>query len=180
MTITSAIRPATADDATAIADVCTRAARVAYADLVTSDYLDRVVGYFFTAERVRREAVPGPDWFGFVVAEDAGAIVAVAGTGQSAHHAEACELFALYVDPAAQRRGIGRSLVEHALDGARDAGAARLDVAVMPGNSAAVRFYERCGFTPAGEREIYAPHGKEGGPPMALLLQRVLRPAGTR
>ena len=169
-----AIRPATQDDAIAIADVCIRAARGAYVDLVTRDYLDRVVGYFFDVERLRRETVPGLGWFGFAVAEDAGAIVAVAGTGRSAEHTEACELFALYVDPASQRRGIGRSLVEQAGDAAHEDGARRLDVAVMPGNLTAVRFYQTCGFTPAGEREIYAPHGKEGGPPVALLYSRNL------
>jgi len=174
MRSTLAIRPATQDDAVAIADVCIRAARVAYVDLVTRDYLDRVVGHFFDAERVRREVAPGPGWFGFVVAEDADAILAVAGTGRSAQHAEVCELFALYVDPAAQRRGIGRSLVEHAVTEAREAGASRLDVAVMPGNLPAVRFYQTCGFAPAGEREIYAPHGKEGGPELALLYSRHL------
>ena len=130
--------------------------------------------HFFDVERLRRETVPGPGWFGFAVAEDAGASSRSAGTGRSAQHAEACELFALYVDPAAQRRGIGRALVEQAVDAAHEDGARRLDVAVMPGNMPAVRFYQACGFTAAGEREIYAPHGEEGGPPVALLYTRNL------
>ena len=101
-------------------------------------------------------------------------VVGVAGTGQSAEHPEACELFALYVDPAAQRRGIGRQLVAQAVAAGETAGARRLDVAVIPGNLPAVRFYEACGFTFAGERPIYAPHGQQGGPAVALVYTRHL------
>ena len=84
------IRAATAEDAAAIAAVCTRAARAAYADLVTSDYLDRVIAHYYGADRIRREVAPSPGWFGFVVALDGGEVVGVAGTGPSAEHPEAC------------------------------------------------------------------------------------------
>jgi len=109
------IRAATENDAAAIAALCTRAARVAYVDLVTGDYLDRVIAHFYGTDRICREIAPSPGWFGFVVALDDDVVVGVAGTGQSAEHADACELFTLYVDPAAQRRGIGRQLVARAV-----------------------------------------------------------------
>jgi ribosomal protein S18 acetylase RimI-like enzyme len=174
MSGTLVIRAATDSDAAAIAAVCSRAARAAYADLVTGDYLGRVIAHFYGADRIRREIAPYPDWFGFVVALDADAIVGVSGTGRSAQHPESCELFALYVDPDAQRRGVGRGLVAHAAAACEASGAHRLDVAVLPGNQAAIRFYEACGFTFAGERPIYAPHGAEGGPATALVYQRPL------
>ena len=44
----------------------------------------------------------------------------------------------------------------------------------MPGNLQAIRFYEACGFSAAGARPIYAPHGEEGGPHEALLFERPL------
>ena len=166
------IRAASEADAAGIADVCNRASRVAYADLVTDDYLERVIDHFYGTDRVRREVAPSPGWFGFVVALDGAHVVGVAGTGQSAQHPEACELFALYVDPGAQRRGIGRQLVAHAVATCQAAQARRLDVAVLPGNAPAIRFYEACGFTFAGERPIYAPHGQQGGPEMALVYER--------
>jgi ribosomal protein S18 acetylase RimI-like enzyme len=169
------IRAATEVDAAAIAALCTRAARVAYADLVTSEYLDRVIAHFYGTDRIRREIAPSPGWFGFVVALDGDVVVGVAGTGQSAEHAETCELFTLYVDPAVQRRGIGRQLVAQAVATGEAASARRLDVAVIPGNLPAVRFYEACGFTFAGERPIYAPHGQQGGPQVALVYERALK-----
>ncbi len=154
--------------------MCTRAARIAYAGLVSEDYIDRVVAHFHAVDRIAREIAPGPGWFGFMVAESAGIVVGVAGTGRSAQHPDACELFTLYVDPPYQRTGIGHALVAQAVADASAAGATRLDVAVMPGNVPAIRFYEACGFTFAGEREIYAPHGQEGGPPVALVYTRTL------
>ncbi len=168
------LRQARPDDAAAIAGICRRAARAAYADLVTDDYLARVISHFFTVDRLAREAPPAPGWFGFTVAADGLEVLAVAGTGNSAEHDGACELFALYVDPAAQRRGIGRLLVAAAAAAASRAGASRLDVAVLPGNLPAQRFYQACGFTGAGDRPVYAPHGPDGGPPMALLYTRQL------
>lgn len=168
------IRAAMGTDAAAIAAVCSRAARVAYADLVTGDYLVRVIAHFYGADRIRREVAPSPDWFGFIVALDGEAVVGVSGTGRSAQHPEACELFALYVDPDSQRRGVGRQLVAHAVGVCEANGARRLDVAVLPGNQAAIRFYEACGFTFAAERPIYAPHGAEGGPATALVYARPL------
>lgn len=170
------IRPAAHDDVEAIAGVCTRSARRAYAGLVTEDYVDRVVRLFFEPERLAREVLPSGEWFGFVVAQAGGAIVGVSGTGRSAHRADACELFALYVDPSCQRRGVGKALVAHSVAQAENCGAAELDVSVLPGNASAVRFYEACGFQTAGEREIYAPHGKEGGPDVALVYTLKLPP----
>jgi ribosomal protein S18 acetylase RimI-like enzyme len=168
------IRHATQDDAAAIVAVCTRAARLAYVDLVTPDYLDRVVTHFYNADRVSREIAPAAGWFGFVVVQDAAHVVGAAGTGRSAERDDACELFTLYVDPDAQRQGVGRALVAQSIARARAFGATHLDVAVMPGNTTALRFYAACGFTVAGEREIYAPHGRDGGPQMALLCTRPL------
>jgi ribosomal protein S18 acetylase RimI-like enzyme len=71
--------------------------------------------------------------------------------------------------------GTGRALVAQAMADARVAEARCLHVAVMPGNLPAIRFYEACGFTYSGEREIYAPHGREGGPEVALVYTRHLR-----
>lgn len=168
------VRPACPDDAAAIAGICTRAARAAYADLVTDDYLTRVIDHFFAIDRLVQEVAPGPGWFGFTVAEEGAHVLAAAGTGASAEHAGACELFALYVDPSAQRRGLGRVLVADAVSAASRAGASRLDVAVMPGNEPARRFYQACGFNFAGQRPVYAPHGPEGGPQMAAVYARQL------
>ncbi|HTV01083.1 MAG TPA: N-acetyltransferase [Luteitalea sp.] len=166
------IREADPADVPTIADVCARATRQAYNGLVTDDYIDRVIAHWYGHERLHREIFPTPLWFGFDVATVGDIVVGVAGSGWGDD--EGAELFTLYVDPAWHRRGIGRALVEHESRRVRRVGAARLDVAVMPGNAPAVLFYERCGFAYTCERPIHAPHGREGGPDHAVVYSLAL------
>ena len=166
------IRPAAPADESAIADICARAVRLAYRDLASPDYVERAVAHWFMPARLRRELAPADDWFGYVVATEADTVVGVAGSGLvGAGHGE---LYTLYVDPARQRTGVGRRLAGHEIARAAHAGLARLDVAVLPGNLPAMRFYEACGFVFDGERPIYAPHGRDGGPEVALVYMRHL------
>ena len=51
------------------------------------------------------------------------------------------------VRAASRRRAWGRALAAHARREAQRAGATRISVVTQGGNPAAVRFYERCGFT---------------------------------
>lgn len=168
------VRAARLDDAAAIVEVGGRAARQAYAGLVTPDYLDRVVAHFYGRERIEREIPASDQWFGYRVAQEDAWVIGLAGTGRVADATDRCELFALYVDPRHQRRGAGRALLDDAVTQSREAAARWLQVAVMPGNVRAIAFYEAMGFTRHGERPIYAPHGEAGGPQVALVFERPL------
>jgi ribosomal protein S18 acetylase RimI-like enzyme len=59
------------------------------------------------------------------------------------------EIDMIAVDPAAQRRGVGRALTEHALDQLRAAGCtlAVVDTGGDPGHAPARALYEAAGFT---------------------------------
>jgi GNAT superfamily N-acetyltransferase len=52
----------------------------------------------------------------------------------------------VYVEPSRRRDGIGRKLVEAAMQLARDSGCIALDLEVDAGHEAAERLYERMGF----------------------------------
>ena len=52
----------------------------------------------------------------------------------------------LAVDPTVQRAGVGRALVDAAIDEASVRGARKLSLRVLGSNGAARRLYERCGF----------------------------------
>ena len=54
------------------------------------------------------------------------------------------------VDPAFQRRGVGRALMDAAAAEARARGARRLTLRVLAHNEGAVRLYEQCGFEVEG------------------------------
>lgn len=168
------VRAATLADAAAMVEIGRRAARQAYVDLVTPDYLERVIAHFYGRERIEREIPASDQWFGYRVAQEDAWVIGLAGTGRVPDDPTHCELFALYVDPRHQRRGAGRALLDDAMTQSREAGARWLQVAVMPGNARATAFYEAMGFTPSGERPIYAPHGEAGGPQVALVFGRRL------
>jgi len=67
------------------------------------------------------------------------------------------EIKNLAVDPAMQRRGIGRALVEAAADVARAEGHSRLLVATAAADVGNLRFYQRLGFRIRGiERDVFS------------------------
>jgi ribosomal protein S18 acetylase RimI-like enzyme len=63
----------------------------------------------------------------------------------------------LYVAPGARRRGLGRALVQAAMDTARDAGAVRMDLATGEDDHAARALYKAVGFT--CDRDLF--YGRE-------------------
>jgi GNAT superfamily N-acetyltransferase len=73
------------------------------------------------------------------------------------------ELDALFVEPASQRQGIGRLLVEHCIEFVRAAGASALHVI---GNPQVEKFYAACGFDRVGSFKT------RFGP--ALMMRRTL------
>jgi GNAT superfamily N-acetyltransferase len=64
------------------------------------------------------------------------------------------ELVSMYVRPPARGRGVGEALVASVIEwaGARDATSVHLWVTEV--NKPARLLYERCGFTPTGERQL--------------------------
>ena len=62
----------------------------------------------------------------------------------------AAHLVSMWTAPEARGRGVGAALVRAVLDWATAAGATEVGLWVTRGNDAAVRLYERAGFTPTG------------------------------
>jgi ribosomal protein S18 acetylase RimI-like enzyme len=76
-----------------------------------------------------------------------------------------CYLAELYVVPERRGRGIGRALLESALEVARDRGADHIDLGTSESDTVARHLYERLGFT-----------NREGGPdsPVMYVYERDL------
>ena len=129
------IRPATQDDARAIAELEVRAWRWAYVDFVAEEEMPSV------AERAA--AWEGKD--GIFVAEVEDRIVGVVQVLDG-------ELRGLYVEPAAQGAGLGTSLYDFARERLRAAGYAEAVLWVFEGNGHARGFYERRGWVADGAR----------------------------
>jgi arsenite methyltransferase len=59
----------------------------------------------------------------------------------------------VYVDPAAQGRGVGRALLERMIADTENSGIWTLQAGVFPENEASLALHRRCGFRDVGIRE---------------------------
>jgi ribosomal-protein-alanine N-acetyltransferase len=69
------------------------------------------------------------------------------------------EILTFGVTPSCRKRGLGRALLETAVERLRASGAKRLFLEVEDGNEAALRLYLACGAAPVGRRPGYYDHG---------------------
>lgn len=67
----------------------------------------------------------------------------------------ALEIERIYVEKSYQGRGIGQQLLDFAVEQARQANKSWIWLGVWDQNAAAIRFYERHGFTTFGQHEFY-------------------------
>jgi RimJ/RimL family protein N-acetyltransferase len=87
------------------------------------------------------------------VAEDEGGIVARLSLARDSHPASphVADL-GLMVAAGHRRRGIGRALLEQAVEWARESGIDKLELHVFPHNEPAIKLYEQFGFEREGLR----------------------------
>lgn len=88
----------------------------------------------------------------YLVARDGGEVVGYAGMMFVVDEAH---ITTVGVDPAAQRRGVGRRLLLALARAARDRGARQLTLEVRVSNHGAQSLYYEFGFAPAGIRKNY-------------------------
>ena len=95
----------------------------------------------------------GVTFLGRIDARDVGMVVGAPYRGRPG----VAGLFAMWVAPEARRRGLGDGLVRTVIDWAREQGYERLVLDVADDNTAAIRLYERNGFTATGARGTLPP-----------------------
>lgn len=110
-----------------------------------------------------------PDWAGFdssrraghrYVATDLGAVVgwvAVSSVSSRAAYGGVVE-HSVYVDPAAQGRGVGRALLRRLISSTEADGIWTIQAAVFPANTASIALHQSEGFRIVGTRERIARH----------------------
>ena len=120
----------------------------AYPGLVSQAYLDEL-----TLERC--EAMARRWTNGVLVAMDGDRVVGFVGCGdRGEEEPEFGEIFALYVLRQYYGTGVGRLLMESALE--RLQSYPKVCLWVLKENKRAIRFYEKCGFRPDGEETVSA------------------------
>ena len=104
-----------------------------------------------------------------VVATDEGRWIGLA-VGSHAVDDRVAHVYAMWVEPAARGRGLGRDLVEAVAVWALDRGANALELGVTEGNTPAAALYRAAGFTDTGVVESL----RDGSPLTLRVLRRSL------
>jgi putative acetyltransferase len=132
------LRPAVAEDVDVVERIQVDAIRHGTGDHYEADAVEAWAGAFNRdgfAEKVHRDEV----W----IVEDGGRVVGYVSLAPSTF-----EIDSVYVAPEAAGRGVGRVLMEHILDVAREH---RLETVWLDASSNAIPFYQRMGFVVTGE-----------------------------
>ena len=96
------------------------------------------------------------------VAESGAGVVGRLSLARDAHPASAHVAdLGLMVAPTHRRRGIGRALLQRAVEWAREAEVEKLELHVFPHNEPAIRLYEEFGFEREGLRRRHYRRGPE-------------------
>jgi ribosomal protein S18 acetylase RimI-like enzyme len=138
------VRPATVDDAQAIARVHVASWRSTYKGLLPGDFLEALSEAGYTERWIR---FIGQGSSRVYVVEQDGEVVGFASGGRE--RAEEIgfsgELYAIYVLDPFQRQGYGRELVRAVVTGLREMGLEDMLIWVLRDNQPARGFYERLG-----------------------------------
>lgn len=148
------VRPAAGvEDFLAVQRVRARSWREAYAGLVPQQVLDAMGDETGLRERAERMAA-GTRARTYLAGRDGRVLgfVSVGPERQQDAPADVGEVYALYADPAAWGRGVGRALMAAGLDDLAGHGCGQAWLWVLEGNERAIAFYRRAGFAPTGDR----------------------------
>ena len=175
------IRPATPNDAQAVARIRVQGWRFAYQGLISQDYLDslsvaedteRMRGYLSqfpqNSPLSRSEFVQGSgdgEKQSFMLAVRGNAVLGFcrfSATPDKIDRADRAtpgetmngRLHALYIDPGALGQSIGHTLMNHALSTFAAWGCERANLWVLEGNSRAISFYKRQGWQCTGATKV--------------------------
>jgi ribosomal protein S18 acetylase RimI-like enzyme len=150
------IRAATDHDAQAIGPVHVEVWRFAYRDILPEAYLASLSPEERAGQWRSLLRDPGSTRFVLVVVNERDDVVgfAAAGPQRSDESEYQGELYALYVLPLHQRRGLGRALVRAVAHRLLAGGVSSMSLWVLEANAPARRFYEKLGDSVVRDRPI--------------------------
>ena len=143
------VRPATPEDAPAIARVHVASWRAAYQGLLPASLL---AGLNVERRELAWQRVLQDDTQAVFVFENAGEVVAFSNIGpcRDEDKSGAAELMTLYALPEVWGRGVGKALWEADLGALLERGYREVTLWVLDGNERALRFYKAAGFETDG------------------------------
>jgi ribosomal protein S18 acetylase RimI-like enzyme len=103
---------------------------------------------------------PNAGSVGIVAEQPSRGVVGIIRLGSDPDEATSGHVFSLYVDPATQGQGVGRTLLDEADRRFRDAGLAQATLWVFAANTAARAFYQQHGWQPDGGQRVEPEYGE--------------------
>lgn len=155
------IRPASPQDAAAIADIGARVFDATFAHTCSQEDMDTYLADNFTPAVITAElADPAKSFYVACVGAKVAAFLALNkdSTEPCIEHIpaqERIEVQRLYADPDVQGRGVARLLMEAAMRIVREQGYRYAWLGVWENNVRATKFYEKFGFGRVGEHEFW-------------------------
>ena len=150
------VRAPTGADVIALAQVYVASWRAGYRGIVPDEVLDALSVVAQTARWQKLLAgIAKSEQRAFLVEENRevrGFIVT--GPLRGAEASGAGEVWAMYLDPASWRRGLGRRLLTHAEEDLASRGHRPIAIWVLAKNARAREFYAACGYSPTGETRV--------------------------
>ena len=132
------VRKAEKEDVRQIAEILVEDWQKAYRGIIDSDFLDSMsVDQRYEIEVKRYQK--------YVVATDGNEILGYAWLEASADKPADCEVIALYVRYAKRNRGIGKLLMQHAVNQFRENGKKIMIIWCLKENTESRKFYEKIG-----------------------------------
>jgi len=151
------IRPVDSSEVETLAELGRRTFVAAFASGNAPDDLVSYVERAFAIERMATE-LAAPDchfFFAEVEGEVAGYLKINTGDAQTEQiDGETLEVERIYVDPRRQGGGVGKALLDFALEEARRRECGTIWLGVWENNAQAIAFYERQGFVPFGKHDF--------------------------
>lgn len=132
------IRQAKEEDVRQIAEICVEDWQRAYRGIMDDDFL----GSFSVEQRYQIEI---KRYRKYLVAVDGDEVLGYAWNEMTGDEAADCEIIALYVRYSKRRSGIGRALMQHAMDYFRKSGKKSMIVWCLRENYESRKFYEKMG-----------------------------------
>jgi GNAT superfamily N-acetyltransferase len=142
MSATFLFRRAVEADLPLVRSLAERVWSACFPAFITGEQIDYMLDWMYSPETLRRELREGVTWE--LACLEGRPVGYLSCTLEAA--AGRMKLNKLYLLPEFHGRGLGRRMIERALETARDAGARTVHLQVNRGNAPAIRAYERAGF----------------------------------
>ncbi len=132
------IRQAKEEDVPQIAEIVVEDWKTAYRGIMDDEYLDSLNAEQRFETEIKR-------YQKYIVAADENEILGYAWTEETSDEPADCEIIALYVRYSKRKNGIGRALMQHAMDRFRQSGKKTMIVWCLKENHESGKFYEKMG-----------------------------------